>query len=127
MQPEDKPFQSPMPQLQSGARRLKIKRGQGAEAQRVGNRLAGFNDQSSEAWRVLRSMFGEHHTHSELKSVAQVACAETGLLLDRDACRDNRVLIKWFHDNWSQLARVLPAVRLLDQNYESLAVPAPPP
>jgi hypothetical protein len=63
----------------------KTKHSQDSEAQRIGNRLDGFNDQTSEAWYYLRRAFGEHLTHSELRSVAQVMCAETGLSLDRDA------------------------------------------
>jgi hypothetical protein len=95
-------------------------RGRGAEAQRVTARLNGFDSESSEAWRRIKSAFGPGVTHGELKSLAQLICAETGLKLDRDASRDNRVLIKWFQENWQQISHVICRIYLCDQHGDKI-------
>ncbi|EAY16333.1 hypothetical protein TVAG_359410 [Trichomonas vaginalis G3] len=85
-------------------RRKKTKRGDGTEAARVRKRLANFDSERCIAWIEIQKRFGSGITHSELKSIAQVICEhqrEPHLKLDRDASRDNRVLLKWFTENWS--------------------------
>jgi hypothetical protein len=64
--------------------------------------------------------FGPGVTHGELKSLAQLICVETGLKLDRDASRDNRVLIKWFQDNWQQISHLMRRIYLCDQHGERI-------
>jgi hypothetical protein len=90
-------------------------RGHGPEARRVTARLNGFESDSSEAWHRIKSTFGPDVTHGELKSLAQLICLETGLKLDRDAGRDNRVLIKWFQENWHQMSHIICRIYLCDQ------------
>ena len=89
-------------------------RGQGNEAKRVNARLTGFKIKQSHAYKFLCKKFSPNITHSELKSIAKVLCLQTGLKLDRDATRDNRVLIKWFDENWSVVRKNLDYISLLD-------------
>ena len=96
----------------------KVERGKGSEAKRVAERLNGFQYENSNTWRILKEKFSSGVTHSELKSVAIVLCQHTGLSLDRDATRDNRVLIKWFDENWDVLQKHIDNVSLKDENEE---------
>jgi hypothetical protein len=89
-------------------------RGKGIEAQKVQQRLQGFEPNGCEAWRAIQVQFSSGITHHELRSVAQVICLKTGLTLDRDAYRDRVVLIKWFSDNWIQVAPILSCMQLRD-------------
>lgn len=79
-------------------------------------RLNGFDYERSEAWRAIKAKLGAEVSHGELKSVAQLLCEETGLRLDRDASRDNRVLIKWFQDNWPRIEHLMQQMHLCDEN-----------
>ena len=94
----------------------KVKRGEGAEAKRVAERLNGFNSETSETWQILKEKFSSGITHNELKSVAMIICQYVdGISLDRDATRDNRVLIKWFDENWNVIKNVIDKVKLKDE------------
>jgi hypothetical protein len=92
----------------------RVPRGRGIEAQKVQQRLQGFEPNNCEAWRAIQYQFRSGITHHELRSVAQVICLKTGLTLDRDAYRDRAVLIKWFSDNWIQVAPILGCMNLRD-------------
>ena len=94
---------------------FKVKRGHGTEAKRVADRLNGFKYETSEIWKTLKNKFSSGITHNELKSVACVCCHFTKLTLDRDATRDNRVLIKWFDEHWDVLKDVIDKVTLRDE------------
>ena len=108
---QTKPNENPAPQTEQ-----KVKRGEGAEAKRVAERLNGFNYETSETWRILKEKFSSGVTHSELKSVAFVLCQYAeGLALDRDATRDNRVLIKWFDEHWDIIKNLIDKVSLKDE------------
>lgn len=97
----------------------KIKRGEGSEAKRVANRLKGFDYANSEVYKKLIEKFSSGVTHSELKSIAQICCHfSKKLILDRDASRDNRVLIKWFEENWEAIKGILDQVKLRDEKEE---------
>ena len=98
----------------------KTERGTGVDAKRVAERLKGFNYEISNTWQELRKRFSSGVTHSELKSVAQVLCCYTKLKLDRDAQRDNRVLIKWFDENWETLKDYINKISLKDENERSI-------
>lgn len=91
-------------------------RGQGAEAKRVNARLTGFKMKQSTAYKYLCRKFSPNVTHTELKSIATILCLRTGLKLDRDATRDNRVLIKWFDENWPIVKKNLEFIKLLDDD-----------
>ena len=91
-------------------------RGQGTEAKRVNARLTGFKMKKSHAYKCLCKKFSPNITHSELKSIATILCLRTGLKLDRDATRDNRVLIKWFDENWVTIKKNLEYITLLDDD-----------
>lgn len=95
-------------------------RGQGAEAKRVNARLIGFIVKKSNAYRSLCKKFSPNITHSELKSIAKIICLQTGLKLDRDATRDNRVLIKWFDENWVVIKKNLDYITLLDEDKNTI-------
>jgi hypothetical protein len=90
-------------------------RGTGLEAKQIQSRLAGFDLESSHVWKVIQTKFGAQIIHNELRSIAQLICGETGLRLDRAASRDNRVLVKWFSDNWTTIAPVIDHLYLCDQ------------
>lgn len=93
---------------------FKVQRGQGAEAKRVADRLKDFNYENSEIWKILKKKFSSGVTHSELKSVAQVCSYILEIKIDRDAGRDNRVLIKWFDENWDKISKIIDKVHLRD-------------
>lgn len=93
-------------------------RGTGAEAQKIADRLGGFNPDDSQVLYQLYEYFSSSVTHNELKSVAMIAGMVTGVPLDRLALRDKRVLVKWFSENWAQLAPVLPFIHLRDEQSE---------
>ena len=93
----------------------KVKRGHGVEAKRVAERLNGFDYETSKVWDLLKTKFSSGITHNELKSIAQVCCYFSQLTLERDATRDNRVLIKWFDENWSKLKDIVAKICLRDE------------
>ena len=92
------------------------KRGEGIEAQRVNARLAGFDIEKSEAWKTIQRQFTVGVTHTELKSIAQILCDQLSIKLDRDASRDNRVLVKWFDENWEKIKPILHTIHLRDDH-----------
>lgn len=94
----------------------RIKRGEGIEAEKVSKRLRGFHIEHSEALKVINQQFTIGVTHNELKSIAQLICTLTGLKLDREASRDNRVLIKWFDENWTDIRPHVLGMHLRDVN-----------
>lgn len=101
--------------------RPKKQRGHGTEAKRVSARLNGFDSENSHAWSVLKEMFSSGITHSELKSLASLICMKTDLKLDRDAVRDNRVLIKWFEENWVKIHPILHNFHIHDSKGEIIS------
>ena len=104
----------PIPETPKG--KAKVKRGTGHEADRVSKRLSGFDYEKSSVWLNISSKFGSRISHAELKSIAFVICCYTGLKVDRDASRDNRVLIKWYEENWNEIQPLLPKIHLRDNN-----------
>lgn len=104
-------------------RKKRTKRGDGTEAARVKKRLADFDSENSEAWKVISQMFGAGVTHSELKSIALIICMHTTpqIKLDRDASRDNRVLLKWFTENWNIIQPHLKNITLRDSENKVLS------
>ncbi|EAY03951.1 hypothetical protein TVAG_314810 [Trichomonas vaginalis G3] len=94
---------------------FKVQRGCGAEAKRVALRLKDFNYETSDIWKVLKLKFSSGITHSELKSIAGICSFMLGIKLDRDASRDNRVLIKWFDENWDKIKTIIDKVHLRDE------------
>lgn len=98
------------------------KRGQGAEAMRVQRHLTNWSLEDSLAFKEIQKQFTSQVRHAELKSIAQVLCDVCPRLrLHRDAARDNRVLIKWFDDNWSQIQPIMPKIHLRDENEEIIS------
>lgn len=79
--------------------------------------MKGFDPKNSQVYQILVSKFSSGVTHSELKSIAQICCKFCkNLTLDRDASRDNRVLIKWFEENWSIIQTIINDIHLRDDN-----------
>ena len=101
-------------------RKAKIERGSGHEADRVQKRLSGFDVENCQAWKVISSKYGSRISHSELKAIANLICGFTNLRVDRDATRDNRVLIKWFDENWDQIQNFIPKIHLHDDNDDEI-------
>jgi hypothetical protein len=106
------------------AKKARKARGAGPEAQRVIERLRGFDLDNSRAWQGITKQFTIGVTHSELKAVAQVVCSLTQLKLDRDATRDNRVLIKWFDENWEVIEPHLLSFHLRDDSSAVIGMPS---
>jgi hypothetical protein len=102
----------------------KKRQNKGPEAQRVVARITGFDPMKSVAWKAITDQFTIGVTHAELKSIAQVLCSQTNLRLDRDATRDNRVLIKWFDENWDLIAPLMPLLHLRDDEEQIIGSPA---
>ena len=100
----------------------KSKKEMGPEALRVAKRLNGFIVENSRAWRMIVQLFSSGVTHNELSSIAQIICMKTNLKLDRDAIRDNRVLIKWFDDNWETISEIIPFIQLRDEKFECITL-----
>ena len=96
----------------------KVKRGHGLEARRVNQRLKGFDLDQSKEWGILKKKFSSGITHNELKSIAQIVCLKSNIKLDREASRDNRVLIKWFVENWHTIEPYIQHISLHDDNKE---------
>ena len=111
-QPQNPPEQTP---------KKRAPRGQGAEALRVQKRLQDFDYERSEAWAKIRQHFSNGITHTELKSAANILCLKLNLKLDRDASRDNRVLIKWFQENWQQIEPHINKIHFTDENKVPIA------
>jgi hypothetical protein len=98
--------------------------GAGPEAHRVIERLSGFDLENSRAWQGITKQFTIGVTRTELKAVAQVVCSLTQFKLDRDATRDNRVLVKWFDENWEVIEPHLKSFHLRDESSIVLGMPA---
>ena len=112
---EQAPAESPKAPAASTGKTRK-KRGEGIEAQRVNTRLQGFDLEKSEAWKTIQHQFTVGVTHTELKSIAQILCDQLTIKLDRDASRDNRVLVKWFDENWAKIKPILHTIHLRDDH-----------
>lgn len=96
--------------------KMKKPQGQGLEAKRVESRLAGWDINESPARKGIAEQFPQGVTHYELKEIAKFICREVaGLKLDRDATRDNRVLVKWFDENWECLKDIISRTKLCDE------------
>jgi hypothetical protein len=92
-----------------------VARGTGADAERVRQRLAGFDWETSDAWMVLQEHFGPTIKSNEIRSIANLICRKIpGLRLDRDAIRDGRVLVKWYQENLVKVKEVLQYIDLRD-------------
>jgi hypothetical protein len=87
------------------SKRFKNRPGEGAEAQAIQKRLAGFDAATSQTWNLIRAQLSSHVTQPRLLSVARLLCERIkNLRLDRAATRHFGVLIKWFHENWEKIA-----------------------
>lgn len=91
-------------------------RGAGNDAKRVALRLQSFNIKESLAYKKISSHFKSGISHSELKRVAEILSENLNLHLDRDAKRDNRVLIKWFDENWYILESEIEKIKAFDSD-----------
>jgi hypothetical protein len=98
-------------------------RGTGPEAHRVIERLKGFDLEESPAWKAIQKQFTIGITHAELTSVALLVCSFTKLRVDRDAIRDNRVLIKWFDENWAMIEPHIQTLHLRDDGEAIIGMP----
>ena len=87
-------------QINSKKTKSKKAQGEGSDAKRVALRLQSFNIYESPAFKKIASRFPNGISHSELKRMAEILAENLNLSLDRDAKRDNRVLIKWYDENW---------------------------
>ena len=88
----------------------------------VQKRLLGFNLNDSLAYQQITIMFSTGITHNELKSIAIILAYKIGINLDRDAQRHNKVLIKWFDENWSKVSQLLPFIQLRDSNDQCITL-----
>lgn len=92
--------------LQSKSKK-RMKQGEGKEAKRVFERLNGFDQKKSIACQKIEEKFGTGIVHGELKDIAVFISQVGQIIIDRDAKRDNRVLHKWFDENWEKIEPIL--------------------
>ena len=97
-------------------KKFKKQRGEGSDAVKVIKRIKGFDPNESEACRRIHSKFGQSIVHKELKAIAEIICEKIGITLDRDAKRDDRVLHKWFQENWEVIEPLIERIQLYDKN-----------
>ena len=64
-------------------------------------RMAGFVEKSSHAYLDLCRRYGPKPSQQELLSLAQAISETLQILLDREAFRRKKVLIKWFDENYA--------------------------
>lgn len=95
---------------------MRKRRGEGADAKRVSSRLENFNQNESIAYQTIIKKFSLGITHKELKRIAEILAINNSLHLDRDAKRDNRVLIKWFDEHWRILSTEIEKIHAYDEN-----------
>ena len=95
---------------------IKYNDGKEKESAKINKRLAGFDPEKSEVMKILKYHFSTGVTHNELLSIAKIICLQTNLKIDRLATRDQRVLIKWFDENWSSICMIIPLIHILDEN-----------
>jgi hypothetical protein len=111
----------PPPPKNPDRKPLQVKRGEGHDAQRVQNRLSGFDAENCSTIQELRTRYGPGVVNHELKRIAKVLChVIPNLRVDRDASRDGRVLIKWYDENWDRIRPELDNIQLLDDNEQPL-------
>lgn len=94
----------------------KKKSGEGADAHKVIRRLQNFDANASIACKKLNSKFGKGIVHEELKGIAEFICDKIHITIDRDAKRDNRVLYKWFDENWESIEPIIDKIEIYDKN-----------
>jgi hypothetical protein len=94
-------------------RKPPVPRGAGIEAERVRQRLDGFDAMNSNALRILHQHFGETVTTNELRSIAVLLCHKSSdLKLERNMRRDSRVVVKWYDENMETISGLLQNVTL---------------
>ena len=84
------------------------------EKERINERLGVFDPKQT--WQKICDQFGPNIKHPELVSIASVVAGVLGIKLDRDAKRRKKVLIKWFEENWTIIAPILPKIQLQEPN-----------
>lgn len=104
-------------ELERKRKKPKKLRGEGSDAQKVIKRIKDFDPENSPACIKLNAKFGRGIVHSELKSLAEFICEKLHIELDRDAKRDNRVLYKWFHENWAMIDQIIDRIELFDKDH----------
>lgn len=98
------------------------KQGSGNDAKRVSLRLQFFNQNECPAYKKLKNIFFQTGiSHPELKRIAEILAENCHLRLDRDAKRDNRVLIKWFDENWSILDSEIDRIKIYDSDFNLIS------
>ena len=80
-------------------------------------RLRDFNEKESSAYAKLCELYGPKPSQQELLSLAQVVSANLNILLDREAMRRKKVLIKWYDENFPKIEQfLLENVLIVDKN-----------
>lgn len=102
------------------AEKKNVKRGEGADAHRINERIKDFDPRHSEACKKINKKFGMGIIHEELKIIAQFLCQQLHIVLDRDAKRDNRALRKWFDENWDIISPEIDRIELYDKNFRKI-------
>ena len=83
-------------------------------------RIRDFDPENSPACIKFNAKFGRGIVHSELKSLAEFICEKIHIELDRDTKRDNRVLYKWFHENWHAIEQIIDRIELFDKDHKEI-------
>jgi hypothetical protein len=100
--------------------RARLPKHHGPEAQLIACELGTYNYETSPFWHVLRNQFSSGVRQRELSSVATVLCSliETFPLPTRSEKRSFPLLIRWFEQNWTEIAPFLPLINLCTESFE---------
>jgi hypothetical protein len=82
--------------------------------------LVHYNYADSPTWVLIRQQFSSGVRQRELVSVDHVLCslAPTLPLLTRSERRSYPLLLRWFEQNWSQIAPYFSGIHLRDSDGE---------
>ena len=89
-----------------------IHRNQSPEKERIKQKLAGFDPQTSLAVLYIHQQFGNDISHAKLTELARFASEQAHVMLDRDSKRRKSMLLKWFHDNWLKLSQYVQSFKI---------------
>ena len=74
------------------------------ERKRIKKRIGNFDQNKSQAWKYLSLVYGPQIKQDELFTIAEFVSTQLQICIDRDAKRRKSILIKWFDENWTQIA-----------------------
>ena len=96
--------------------------GFGPEALLVANELGDFNYLTTYQWSILQAYFSSGIRFREMLSIGKILQQTLNLpKLNRANYRSYPALIKWFCQNWTAIAPILPYIKLVDDDYHPIS------